>query len=127
METKNGDTPGSKTIDIYIEEKATGEISAGAGFGTSGGSIQAGIKENNYLGKGISLNTNFTFSEGSLQGLFSVNNPNYNNSDKSLYGTLEASELDRLSLSGYKNNKTGFVYGTDFEYLDDLFVGLGSC
>ena len=126
LESKDGDLQGSKIIDIYVEEKPTGEISAGAGFGTSGGSITAGIKENNYLGKGISLNTNFTFSEGSLQGLFSVNNPNYNNSDKSLYGTLEASELDRLDLSGYKNNKTGFVYGTDFEYLDDLFVGLGN-
>ena len=41
-----------------VEEKATGEISAGAGLGTTGGSIQAGIRENNYLGKGISLKTN---------------------------------------------------------------------
>jgi outer membrane protein insertion porin family len=126
LKSKDGDLQGSKIVDIYVEEKATGEISAGAGFGTSGGSIQAGIKENNYLGKGISLNTNLNISEGSLQGLFSVNNPNFNNSNKSLYGTFEASELDRLTLSGYKNNKTGFVYGTDFEYLNDLFVGLGN-
>jgi outer membrane protein insertion porin family len=126
LKSKDGDLQGSKIIDIYVEEKATGEISAGAGFGTSGGSIQVGIKENNYLGKGISLNTNLNISEGSVQGLFSVNNPNFNNSNKSLYGTVEASELDRLSVSGYKNKKTGFVYGTDFEYLNDLFVGLGN-
>ena len=126
LESKDGDQQGSKIIDIYIEEKPTGEISAGAGFGTSGGSITAGIKENNYLGKGLALNTNLTISNDSLQGLFSVNNPNFNNSNKSLYATIEASEFDRLTLSGYKNNKTGFVYGTDFEYLDDLFVGLGN-
>ena len=126
LKSKDGDLQGSKIIDIYVEEKATGEISAGAGFGTSGGSIQVGIKENNYLGKGISLNTNLNITEGSVQGLFSVNNPNFNNSNKSLYGTVEASELDRLSVSGYKNKKTGFVYGTDFEYLNDLFVGLGN-
>jgi outer membrane protein insertion porin family len=126
LKSKDGDLQGTKIIDIYVEEKATGEISAGAGFGTSGGSIQVGIKENNYLGKGISLNTNLNISEGSVQGLFSVNNPNFNNSNKSLYGTVEASELDRLSLSGYKNKRTGFVYGTDFEYLNDLFVGLGN-
>ena len=126
LKSKDGDLQGSKIIDIYVEEKATGEISAGAGFGTSGGSIQVGIKENNYLGKGISLNTNLNITEGSVQGLFSVNNPNFNNSNKSLYGTVEASELDRLSLSGYKNKKTGFIYGTDFEYLNDLFVGLGN-
>ena len=126
LESLDGDTPGTKIININVEEKATGEISAGAGFGTSGGTITAGIKENNYLGKGISLDTNLTISEDSLQGLFGVTNPNYNNSDKSLYGVVEASEIDRLDLSGYKNNKTGFVYGTDFEYLDDLFVGLGN-
>ena len=126
LKSKDGDLQGSKIIDIYVEEKATGEISAGAGFGTSGGSIQVGIKENNYLGKGISLNTNLNITEGSVQGLFNVNNPNFNNSNKSLYGTVEASELDRLSLSGYKNKKTGFIYGTDFEYLNDLFVGLGN-
>ena len=126
LKSIDGEEPGTKIININVEEKPTGEISAGAGFGTSGGTVQAGIKENNYLGKGINLNTNFTISENSLQGLFSVNNPNFDNSDKSLYGTIEASEVDRLTLSGYKNNKTGFVYGTDFEYLDDLFVGLGN-
>ena len=126
LDTVDGNSIGTKIININVEEKATGEISAGAGFGTSGGSIQAGIKENNYLGKGISIDTNLNISEDSLKGLFSVTNPNYNNSDKSLYVTIEASELDRLTLSGYKNNKTGFVYGTDFEYLDDLFVGIGN-
>jgi outer membrane protein insertion porin family len=117
LESKDGETPGTKIINVNIEEKATGEISAGAGFGTQGGSIQVGIKENNYLGKGISINTNLTINNDSIQGLFSVTNPNYNNSDKSLYGTVEASEIDKLDISGYKNNKTGFVYGTDFEYL----------
>ena len=41
LESKNGNLPGTKIIDINIEEKPTGEISAGAGFGTSGGTIQA--------------------------------------------------------------------------------------
>ena len=45
-----------KEINIYVEERPTGEIMAGAGFGTSGATTTFGIKENNYLGKGISLN-----------------------------------------------------------------------
>jgi outer membrane protein insertion porin family len=126
LENEDGSKPGTKIININIDEKATGEISAGAGLGTSGGSIQAGIRENNYLGKGISLNTNLAISNNSVQGIFSVTNPNFNNSDKSLYATLEATELDRLSVSGYKNSKTGFVFGTDFEYKDDLFIGFGN-
>ena len=44
-----------KIIDIEVEEKPTGEISAGAGIGTSGGAASFGIKENNWLGSGKSV------------------------------------------------------------------------
>ena len=72
----------NKIIDIEVEEKPTGEIFAGAGTGTTGTSLTAGIKENNYLGLGIVLDTNFTITDDTLKGKFSVLNPNYNNSDK---------------------------------------------
>ena len=47
-----------KTIDVTVDEQPTGEISLGAGVGTNGSTIGGGIKENNFLGKGISLDTN---------------------------------------------------------------------
>jgi outer membrane protein insertion porin family len=53
-----------KKIDITVEEKPTGEISLAAGVGTSGSTIGGGIKENNFLGKGIKLNTTLELSEG---------------------------------------------------------------
>jgi outer membrane protein insertion porin family len=116
----------TKIIDIFVEEKPTGEISATAGFGTSGGSIGFGIKENNFIGKGVSLDSNFLLSEESFKGKFSVTNPNYNNSDKSLYVSLLATEDDNMEKFGYKSNKTGFNIGTNFEYLDDFRLGLGT-
>ena len=122
----DGELPNSKVIDIFIEEKATGEISAGAGAGTSGGTIAFAIKENNYLGKGISLETNATLTDESIKGLFSVTNPNYKNSDKSLNFTVEATEIDRITDFGYKNNKVGFSIGTSFEYLEDLKLGIST-
>ena len=64
-----GTSNDKKIININIEEKATGEISAGAGVGTSGTLLTVGV-ENNYLGKGINLNTNATISDESLKGLF---------------------------------------------------------
>ncbi|MDC3074731.1 BamA/TamA family outer membrane protein, partial [Candidatus Pelagibacter sp.] len=115
----------AKIIDIEIEEKATGEIMAGAGVGTSGGTITVGIKENNYLGKGIKLNTNATLTDDSIKGLFSVTNPNFNNSDKVVYASIESSELDKLSVFGYKTNKTGLTIGTKFEFFDDIDLGIG--
>ena len=115
----------NKIINISVEEKATGEIMAGAGLGTSGSTVLFGIKENNYLGKGVSLNTSVELSEEDIKGSFSVTNPNYNNSNNSLSFSVESSETDRLKTSGYKNNKTGFSIGTAFEYYDDLNLFLG--
>ena len=115
----------TKIINIEVEEKATGEIFAGAGIGTNGGTLSFGVKENNYLGKGILVDTSMTINSESLKGNFLVKNPNYNNSDKSLFINIEASELDRLSSFGYKSNKTGFSIGTDFEYFQDLNLGIG--
>ena len=47
---KEGSSDQLKIIDVIVEEKPTGEISAGAGTGTSGSSISFSIAENNYLG-----------------------------------------------------------------------------
>ena len=49
-EIVDGKNKNSKIINIKVEEKPTGQISAGAGAGTSGGTFSFGIKENNYLG-----------------------------------------------------------------------------
>ena len=62
----------------------------------------------------------------SIKGKFSVSNPNFRNTDKSLKFALEASELDNYKTYGYKSNKTGFIIGTEFEYYDDLYLGLGT-
>ena len=121
IDNENEDT---KTINISIEEKPTGEIFAGAGTGTAGTTVSFGVRENNYLGKGILLDTNANISADSIRGKFSVQNSNYKNSDKSVNLSLEASELDRLAGQGYKSQKTGFSTGTQFEYYNDLFLGI---
>jgi outer membrane protein insertion porin family len=114
----------TKSIDISIQEQPTGEIYASAGAGTSGTSIGFGVKENNFLGNGISLDTNFLLSSESFKGKFSVRNPNFNNSDKSIYVSAEAIETDNYKTFGYKTNKTGLSIGTDFEYLNDFYLGI---
>ena len=70
VEERFDDNSNSKIINITVEEKATGEIMAGAGVGTSGGTVSFGIKENNYLGKGIKLTSDLTLNEDSIKGRF---------------------------------------------------------
>ncbi len=122
----DGSSSDKKQINITIEEKPTGEITAGAGVGTSGSSIMFGVKENNYLGSGVALTSNISITEESLKGLLSVSNPNFRNSDKSVTFSAEAIETDRLKAFGYKTNKTGVSVGTDFEYLNNFRIGIGN-
>ena len=126
IDVDDGNSSESKILNITVEEKPTGEIAAIAGVGTSGNTIGFSVRENNFLGKGIGLNSNLTLSTDSIEGLFSVTNPNIFNSDKSITTTIESSELDKFSDYGYKTSKTGFLVSTSFEYLDDFRLGIGS-
>ena len=116
----------TKIININITEKATGEIFAGVGTGTDGSNFSFGVKENNYLGRGVKVDTNLNVSDERIKGKFIVSNPNYKNSDKNLDLAIEATSIDRVATSGYKSNVTGFTVGTKFEYLDDLRFGLST-
>ena len=114
----------SKIINITVEEKATGEIFAGAGTGTDGSQISVGIKEKNYLGKGIMLDTNLTLADDEIKGKFSVVNPNFKNTDRSINTTIESSVSDFMTSSGYNTTRTGIKLGTSFEQYDNLFFNI---
>ena len=128
VETKvvEGSDPSSKVIEIELEEKPTGEIMAGAGFGTDGGSFSFGVKENNYLGRGVAFDGSVTLNDDSIKGNLGITNPNFQNTDKSVSFDFQISETDKLKDFGYKTNKNGIEIGTNFEFLRDFNLGLGS-
>ena len=110
-----------KILNLSVEEKPTGEISAGAGTGTAGGTLAFGVRENNFLGKNIMLNTSVRLTEEALKGEFSVTNPNWNYSKRSLTTTVESSSTDRMSDYGYETSRTGFSFGSVWEQYDDIY------
>ncbi len=116
-----GQEVNTKIIDITVEEKPTGEIMIGAGAGSEGGTLGFSVSENNFLGKGIQLSSSLDLTEDSVRGLFSVTNPNFNYSDKSLSTSVESTNVDKLTDSGYKSTKTGFTFGTGFEQFEDIY------
>ena len=111
----------TKILNITIEEKPTGEISAAAGTGTSGSTFGFGIKENNFLGKNIGLDTNLRVDSETIKGKFSVINPNWNFSDRSLNTSIESSVTDKMGDYGYETSLTGFSFGSGWEQYDDLY------
>jgi len=121
-EISEGSANDLKVIDISVEEKATGEIVAGAGIGTDGTSFMFSVKENNWLGRGIKLESTLNLSEEKVSGNILVNNPNYNYSGNSAFASLDVSSTDRSNSSGFKSSKTGFELGTSFEQYENFYV-----
>ncbi len=120
-EILEGSDKNNRILNIEVQEKPTGEISAGAGVGTSGNTISFGVREKNYLGRGIRLDTNLTVSTEGVKGLLDVVNPNYKNSDNMVFATIESSNTNNLDDFGYETTKIGFVFGTRYEQYDQVF------
>jgi outer membrane protein insertion porin family len=117
----NGKNNDQKIIQIEVEEKSTGEISAGAGVGTTGGSFAFSISENNWLGRGINVSTFADVSTESFLGGVSVTDPNYNFSGNSLSYFLTTTTNDKPE-SGFKNDITTTGAGISFEQYKDVYL-----
>ena len=114
-----------KIIDIEVEERPTGEISAGAGVGTSGGAIAFGIKENNWMGTGKAVEFKLDLDEESLSGVLSMMNPNYDNLGNSLNYYLRSEGNDKPD-QGYENTIVSAGMGTSFEQYQNIIASLGA-
>ena len=109
-------------LEILVEEKATGEIMAGAGVGTDGTSFQFAVSENNWLGRGIKLESSLNISQEKISGNILINNPNYNYSGNEVTAALDVSSTDRAATSGFQSSKTGILLGTSFEQYENVFI-----
>lgn len=121
---RDGSKDNLKIIDINVEEQPTGEISAGAGIGTSGGTFTLGIKESNWLGEGKTVGFDIQVDEESLAGTLRFTNPNYDFLGNSLNYSISSQGNDKPD-QGYENTVIGASLGTSFEQYRDLRASLG--
>ena len=110
-----------KIINISVEEKPTGEISAGAGYGTDGSTFSFMLRENNFQGKGIKLNTNLSLSKQHIRGLFSYTYPNFRYTGRALTTSVQSTVTDKMTNYGYKSTLNKLAFGTSYEQYDNLF------
>ena len=123
-EVKNGSKDNLKIIDIRVEEKPTGEISAGAGFGTNGGSFAINVSENNWLGEGKRVNFSVEVSEDTLKGEINYQNPNYDLLGNSINYNLTNVTNDKPD-QGYENKLFSTGISTSFEQFKNIYTNLG--
>ena len=123
-QVKDGNTNNLKIIDITVEEKPTGEISAGAGVGTNGGSFAINISENNWLGKGNKLDFAIEVDQESLLGNISYINPNYDFLGNSISYFISSEDNDKPD-QGYENTVISTGIKTGFEQYKNIITNLG--
>ncbi len=112
-----------KIININVEEKPTGEISAGAGIGTDGGTFAITVKENNWLGEGKAVTFDLQVDTESLAGTLSYNDPNYDFLGNSLNYSISSETNDKPD-QGYENTIISAGIGTSFEQYKDVLASL---
>jgi len=117
-----GSTDDLRVLNINVTEKATGEIMAGAGIGTDGTSFMFSIKENNWRGRGVKLESSLNMSEHKVTGNITLDNPNYNYSGNAVMAGLDVSSTDRSNTSGFQSSRTGIQLGTRFEQYENVYV-----
>tara|TARA_Y100000591_G_scaffold304778_1_gene301724 strand:- start:2301 stop:4550 length:2250 start_codon:yes stop_codon:yes gene_type:complete len=120
-ENVKGSDENLRVVNLIVEEQPTGEISLGAGVGTGGSTIGGGVKEKNFLGKGINLNTSLEISEQSVRGQFVYSKPNFAYTDNTLFTSVQSLSKDFMKDFGYKVSTTGFSVGTKFEQYENFF------
>ena len=120
----DGSSSDLKVIDISVEEKPTGEISAGAGIGTNGGSFAFNIKENNWFGEGKKIGFDIQVDATSLTGTINYTDPNYDFMGNAINYYVSSTTNDKKD-QGYENNISSAGIGTSFEQYKDLYANLG--
>lgn len=127
-EVKYNVSEGSKSnlriINLEVVEKPTGEISAGAGIGSSGGSFAINIKENNWLGQGKKIGFDIDVDEESLAGTLTYSDPNYNYLGNAIDYSISSTKNDKPD-QGYENSIIAAGINTAFEQYEDTFFNVG--
>ena len=104
---------------ITVVEMPTGEVSAGAGYGTDGGVISTSIIEKNFLGKGISLNSNVSLGTENISGSISLSKPNENDSDllESYRAFITKYDFEN---AGYENRIIGLNHSLRYDIYENI-------
>ena len=106
--------PDKLDLEIVVEEKNTGEASLGAGYSSANStSLNLGLKETNFLGKGQKLNFTTSFSSTRNTYDISFTEPYFNNKELALTGSLYSNFTDPSSVN-YETEDIGLGFVIQF-------------
>ncbi len=119
---KRSNFPDKIDLIIDVEEKNTGEASIGAGYSSStSGSINLGLKENNFLGKGQKVNFTAAFANTRTTYDISITEPYFNNKNLAVSLDLYSNFTDPNSVN-YDTEDLGLGFSLSFPIASDKFL-----
>ena len=109
-------------LEVNIEEKNTGEASIGAGYSSaSDASLNLGLRENNFLGKGQKVKLESSFSNTRTSYDISITEPYLNNKSLSLTTSIYSNFTDPSSVN-YETEDLGIGLAIGFPLASDKTI-----
>ena len=111
-------------LEVNVEEKNTGEASIGAGYSSSAdASLNLGLRENNFLGKGQKVKFDTSFSNRRTAYDISITEPYFNNKPLSLTSNIYSNFTDPANVN-YETEDLGFGLSSSFPLAPDRYLEL---
>jgi outer membrane protein insertion porin family len=117
--------PGSTdqvAVDIEVEERASGSLSAGIGYSQSGATFNASISQDNFLGSGKRVSAGFDTSKANRRLKLSYTNPYYtiDGVSRGFDFSFRETDFSKLNISSYSTDisRLGMNFGipvTEFD------------
>ncbi|MBN9565541.1 MAG: outer membrane protein assembly factor BamA [Alphaproteobacteria bacterium] len=108
VEKEQGDAPDKVNLKVNVKEKSTGEISVAGGVTSIEGMIgNVRFSENNFMGKGQQLSSDFTISKRTREFDVSFTEPYFLDKNLSAGVDLFKVRYDQTSQNGYIHHRHG--------------------
>ena len=111
-------------IEVSVEEKPTGSISAGVGAGSSETSVSAGIQEKNLFGKGLGLFGDLSIGTEKISSDINLLIPDYKNTGNELDLNVYSISTDYTN-AGYESSKLGNNVSIQYGVYEDVYLKTG--
>jgi outer membrane protein insertion porin family len=121
IQPREGSAPDKAVIQVTVAEKATGELSLGAGYATDEGVLGSiGIREKNFMGRGQDLNGRFFISQRTLGADISFTEPYFLERNLAFGIDLFRRDRDFSDEGGFNTRETGFRVRLGWRITEEL-------
>lgn len=111
-------------VKVKVVEKPTGQISAGAGYGSNGAQVLFSVSDSNLFGDGVKSDISLNIGSQQANGSILLVVPDYKYSGKDLYTKLFSAKTN-LNNTLYESKKIGSEISTKYQIYENYYFKPG--